>query len=207
MSLTFYYAPMSTASITQLVLEELELPCEKVKLDLRAKDTQKPEFLKLNPNGKVPVLVHEGVAIWESAAITMYLGETFGVEKGLYPAQGPRRGEAMKWIAWANVTLGGAMSWLGHNTGNWVAEELKNPRAAEAARAEVEGCLKLLDQALEGKSFLLGDYSLADTHLSSVVDWVQFTNFELTRYPNLNAWHARCHARPSFGRFMASMQP
>jgi glutathione S-transferase len=49
--------------------------------------------------------VHEGVAIWESSAITMYLGEVFGVDDNLYPAVGPKRGEAMKWIAWGNVTL------------------------------------------------------------------------------------------------------
>ena len=69
MSMTFFYAPMSTASMTALVLAELDVPCERVKVDLKAGDTKKPEFLKLNPNGKVPMLVHEGTPIWESAAI------------------------------------------------------------------------------------------------------------------------------------------
>ena len=81
MSLIFYYAPMSTATITELVLEELGVPCEKVKLDFQKGDTKKPDFLKLNPNGKVPLLVHDGTTIWESVAITMYLGEMFGVAK------------------------------------------------------------------------------------------------------------------------------
>src|SRR5687768_326574 len=100
MSLIFYYAPMSTATIAQLVIEELGIPCERVKLDIQSGDTKKPDFLKLNPNGKVPLIVHDGTVIWESTAITMYLGETFGVDKGLYPAAGPKRGEAMKWITW-----------------------------------------------------------------------------------------------------------
>jgi len=105
MSLTFYFAPMSTASITEAVLAELGIPFDLVKLNISVGETKKPEFLKLNPNGKVPVIVHEGVAIWESSAITMYLGEVFGVDKKPYPAPGTKRGEAMKWIAWSNVTL------------------------------------------------------------------------------------------------------
>lgn len=61
----------------------------------------------------VPVLVHDGTVIFESAAIQIYLGETFGADKGLYPNPGPRRGEALKWLVWTNVSLGEAMSrWL-----------------------------------------------------------------------------------------------
>ena len=63
MSFIFYYAPMSTASLTEAVLAELGTPCERVKLDITAGDTRKPEFLKVNPNGRVPVIVHEGTAI------------------------------------------------------------------------------------------------------------------------------------------------
>jgi glutathione S-transferase len=84
MSLTFYFAPMSTASITEAVLAELDIPFELVTLNISVGDTRKPEFLKINPNGRVPAIVHEGVAIWESSAITMYLGEVFGVDKKLY---------------------------------------------------------------------------------------------------------------------------
>ncbi|KAI9880154.1 MAG: hypothetical protein M1823_006761, partial [Watsoniomyces obsoletus] len=91
---------MSTASITQGVLAELDIECERVKLDIEAGDTRKPDFLKVNPNGRVPAIVHDGTPIWESAAITMYLGELFGVDAELYPAPGPKRGEAMKWIVW-----------------------------------------------------------------------------------------------------------
>ena len=92
MSLTFYYAPMSTATVTELALEELGIPVERVKLDLQKGDTKKPEYTKWNPNAKVPMIVHDGVAIWESAAIAIYLGETFGTEKKLWPAPGPKRG-------------------------------------------------------------------------------------------------------------------
>jgi len=204
MSLTFYYSPMSTAVITNLVLAELDVPCEKIKVDLKAGATRKPEFLKLNPNGKVPLLVHEGTAIWESAAITMYLGELYGVEKKLYPAPGPRRGEAMKWITWANVTLGEAVARLLRNTSEWTPAEQHNAKAAEVARADLGNCLRILDEALDGRSFLVGEYTLADTHLNSLTDWIQMTKTDLSPYTRLQAWRQRCAARPAYVRAMGS---
>jgi len=203
-SLVFYYAPMSTASITVLVLEELGVPCERVKLDLQKKETRTPEFLKVNPNGRVPAIVHDGTAIWESSAITMYLGETFGVEKGLYPPPGPRRGEAMKWIAWTNVTMGDAVSRYTRNTMEWYPAEQHNAKAAEAAKADIAECLRVLDQALEGRQFLAGDYTLADTHLTSFLGWLRHMQIDFTPYARLNAWSDRCQARPAYARAVAS---
>jgi glutathione S-transferase len=204
MSLKFYYAPMSTASITELVIEELAVPCEKIKLDIQKGDTKKPEFLKVNPNGKVPVIVHEGTVIFESSAITMYLGETFGVDKKLYPAPGPRRGEAMKWIAWTNVTLGDAVGRFVRNTMEWFPADQHNAKAAEAAKKDIGDCLKVLDEALEGRQFLVGDYTLADTHLNSYVDWLRQLKLDFTPYARLNAWGQRCTARPAYAKIMAA---
>ncbi|HRI65143.1 MAG TPA: glutathione S-transferase family protein [Polyangium sp.] len=202
MSLVFYRSPMSTATLTELVLAELDVPHEVVTLDIRAGETQKPEFLKLNPNGKVPTIVHDGVAIWESAAITMYLGEMFGVQKGLYPAAGPKRGEAMKWIAWTNVALGHAVTTWTHNTMDWVPAEQRNAQAGEAGKAQMHKCLGIVDAALEGKDYLCGEYSLADTHLNSLIDWLRFMKVDLSAYPRLTAWGQRCSSRPAYGRVM-----
>jgi glutathione S-transferase len=204
MSLTFYLAPMSTATITELVLEELGVPFERVTLDLKKGDTRKPDFIKLNPNAKVPVLVHDGTVMWESAALTLYLGEAFGVDRKLYPAAGPRRGEAMKWIVWTNVTLGDAVGRWARNTQKWVPVEQHNAKAGEAAKAETVECLKTLDGALEGRAFLLGaDYSLADTHVNSFVDWIRHMGVDFSTYDNLNAWSNRCAARPAYAKVMA----
>lgn len=209
MSLTFYYAPMSTASITEAVLAELGTPCERVKLDIRAGETRKPDFLKINPNGRVPTIVHEGTAIWESSAITMYLGEVFGVAAGLYPAPGPKRGEAMKWIAWGNVTLGEAASRLagslprGHEGGvepgsaDWEAAQKHTAGVAEKARKDLAGCLKILDGALTERAFLLGEYSLADTHLHGIVAWIGMMSVDLKPFANVSAWLKRCGERPA----------
>jgi glutathione S-transferase len=204
MGLIFYYAPMSTASITELVLEELGVPCERVKLDIQKGDTKKPEYLKINPNGKVPLLVHDGTAIWESSAITMYLGEMFGTEKKLYPPPGPKRGDAMKWIAWTNVTLGDAVGRWTRNTTSWYPADQQNAKAAETAKTDIDNCLRILDESLEGKQFLVGDYTLADTHLNSFVDWLRHMKIDLSAYRRLNAWGERCCARPAYKKVMAA---
>jgi glutathione S-transferase len=168
-----------------------------VKLDIKNGDTKKPEFVALNPNAKVPCVVHDGTPIWESAALTMYLGEMFGVERGLYPAPGPQRGEAMKWIVWANVTLGEAFGRFARNTMNWFPDDQKNAKAGEAAQRDVADCLRILDHALDGKQFLVGSYTLADAHLGSFADWLRMMKIDFTAVPNVNAWSERCHARPA----------
>jgi glutathione S-transferase len=120
MGIKFYFAPFSTAFVTTAVLAELEHGrsepiAERVEVSLQNGDTRTEQYLtEVNPNGMVPAIVHDGVQIWESSAITMYLGENFGVERevdgakapSLYPPPSKCRGEAMKWITWANVRLG-----------------------------------------------------------------------------------------------------
>ncbi len=215
MSLTFYFAPMSTASITEAVLAELAIPFELVTLNISVGDTKKPEFLKVNPNGRVPAIVHEGVAIWESSAITMYLGEVFGVDANLYPAAGPKRGEAMKWIAWGNVTLAELASRLfaslptdmqgdaETNSEEASVPEMKGAIAMEKAKADLADCLRVLNGGLEGRAFLIGDYSLADTHLQGIVGWIGAMQVDLTPFANVTGWLKRCHERPAIAKLMA----
>src|SRR5689334_13676031 len=105
MGIVFYYAPMSSATRVHWALEELRLPYEKVKIDLSAGEQRTPAYRKINPNGKVPAMVVDGVPVFESLAMMLYLGETYGVDKGLFPPAGPARVEAWKWMAWGAVTL------------------------------------------------------------------------------------------------------
>src|SRR5689334_19509291 len=106
MSLTFYYSPMSSASRVQWTLAELGVPHEAVRLDLRAGDQRKPEFLAVNPNGKVPTIVLDGTPMFEAIAIQIALGERYGVEKGLWPAPGTSEHyQALTWLAWGQVSL------------------------------------------------------------------------------------------------------
>jgi glutathione S-transferase len=80
MGIVFYYTPMSSATRVHWALEELGVPYDKVKIDLAKGEQKKPEFLKLNPNGKVPLLVVDGQPVFESLAMLLYLGDTYGVD-------------------------------------------------------------------------------------------------------------------------------
>jgi glutathione S-transferase len=209
MSLTFYYAPYSSASITEAVIAELGMICDRVKLDIDAGETRTAEFLAINPNGRVPAIVHDGIAIWESAAITLYLGETFGVDAGLYPKPGPMRGVAMKWIVWANVSLAEAAGRLSaalptgsegavqSGSVDYVAPELRDPNALLKAQSDVATYLGILDAALTSQTFLLGDYPLADTHLQGFVGWIASMGVDLSQYVNVDVWAKRCSQRPA----------
>ena len=214
MSLIFYYVPMSTSSITEAVLAELGIPCDRVQLSITDGDTKQPDFLKINPNGRVPAIVHDGTTIWESAAITMYLGEVFGVAAQLYPPSGTQRGEAMKWIVWGNVTLaeaGGRLSALLPsdsdggvlpNSQDWIPPEQRSTIALAKAKADLVGCLGILDNALGGKLFLLGDYSLVDTHLQGFVGWIGSMDINLQAFPTVMGWLKRCYQRPAIAKLM-----
>lgn len=95
MSIVFYTATWSSAAPVAYALAELGVPHEQVTLDLEAGDQRKPEFLALNPNGKVPTLVVDGTPMFEGLAIVLWLGDRYGVERGQWPhADAPARFEA-----------------------------------------------------------------------------------------------------------------
>jgi len=207
MSITFYYAPQSNATRVHVSLEELGVPYEKVKLDIRAGEQRKPELLALNPNGKVPTLVIDGTPMFESVAIQIALGERFGVEKGLWPALGsPEHLKALTWLIWGQVSLGAAVIQYMQNTASFYPKELHHAGQAEAAQKEVTKLLAILDAHLGANAFLAGDrFTLADVDVASVLGWaLQMIQVDLAVYPKLGAWLASAGQRPSMATAMAS---
>lgn len=201
MSLVFYYSPQSTATVVHWAIEELGIPVEKVKIDLQAGDNKKPEYLKLNPNGKVPLLVHDGRPIFESLAMMIHLGETFGVDKGLFPAPGLDRAEAIMWMTWLQVSVGEAVLRYQRNTSDRIPAELRNEKAGAAAKEDLGGLMKILDDALAGKEYLVGGkFTLADVHVAAWMTYFQLFGFDLSPYHNIKAWVARCTARPAYSK-------
>ncbi len=203
MSITFYFAPMSTAATVHWSLEELQIPYEAVEVNLKDDANKKAKLGPVNPNLAVPVLVHDGTVIFESAAIQIYLGETFGVDKGLYPKPGPERGEALKWLVWTNVTLSEAVGrWLRSTKGE---ETQGNAAAGAQARKDVARLHAMVEAQLGEREYMLGpNVSLVDFHLVSHFHWMAFCGIDLSAYPNVAAWVERCSARPANQKLMAA---
>ncbi|UQA59121.1 glutathione S-transferase family protein [Polyangium aurulentum] len=199
--LKLYYAPMTSADRVHWALEELGVPYEKVKLDLAAGEQRKPEYLALNPNGKVPLLVAEGKPIFEGLAILLYLGERFGVDKGLFPPPNADRAEAFKWMAWASVTLYEATVRLLRNTLERFPADERNPKVAEGARNDLAQAIGILDRELDGKEYLVGNqFSLADIAVVSALPFLARFGVDLSPFTNVNAWIERCTSRPAAKR-------
>lgn len=123
----------------------------------------------------------------------------------------------MKWIAWSNVNFAEAAGRLfaslppemqGDPATNAlelekVTSEQKNAIAMAKAKADLADCLRILDIGLEGRSFLIGDYSLADTHLQGIVGWTEMLDFDLTPFANVTGWLQRFYQCPAIAKLMA----
>jgi glutathione S-transferase len=206
MAIVFYYAPMSSAVQTTWALEELGVNVERVKLDLKKGDQKKPEYLALNPNGKVPTLVVDGTPIFETLAIANYLGEQYGVAKGMYPSTPLERAAAMKWMTWTSVTLGDAMSRYGHAGSEHHPKELHHEPSRAKAKADIEHLVGMLDAELKknGKDYLLGStFTIADLHCSGWCAYLGMIGIDLSKWSALGAWVKRCTERPAFGKAMS----
>lgn len=203
MTMTFYYAPMSSSARVHWALEELGVSYEKKKLDLAGGDQKKPEYLALNPNGKVPLLVDDGLPIYESLAILLHLGERYGVDKGLFPAATMARAECFRWMCWGSVSVVECASRILRNTSERFPEAERNAAAAASARQEMQGYLAIVDQALEGKEYLMGGaFSFADLAIAAYMPFLARIGVDSNPFKNVVAWSGRCMQRPALARAM-----
>ncbi len=197
MSITFYYNPMSSAARIHLSLDELGIPYEKVLIDLQAKDQKRPEFLALNPNGKVPTIVIDGQPMFESIAIQIYLGERFGVERGLWPALGSREHmQALTWLCWHQSEL--AVPLFSYLQQVSAPAEQRNNHQLETNLAEAHQMLAILDARIGERGNIVHDkWTLVDTDVASTLGWALYAaKLDASQYRHLSAWLGRFQERP-----------
>jgi glutathione S-transferase len=209
MAITFFYSPMSSATRVMWALEELGVPFEKVRLDLQKGDQRKPEFLAINPNGKVPAMVDGDAKLFESLAIVLHLGDRYGVEKKLWPAPGTaERAEAFAWCVWGTVTvLESALTYATQTESGWryaQPADRRSPELAADAKKQWETCLDILERRLERQPYIVGDsFTLADVAVGpNVVFGAMAGKLPIETCRNVSAWIERCKARPAFARAM-----
>ncbi|WP_313217776.1 glutathione S-transferase family protein [Stenotrophomonas sp.] len=196
MSLVFYWHPMSSATPVACALAELDVPHDRVRIDIRNGEQRTPEYLAINPNGKVPCLVVDGTPIFEGLAIHLWLGARFGVAKGLWPAEDtPERLQAMSWCAWAYVTYMAAIHALRLAT---MDGPLRSADRASVALHDARQLLDILDARLADRPWMLGPaYSLADLVVAQVVGYGTYVGAGVEGHAHVQAWLAQVQARPA----------
>ncbi len=189
---------------SRAVIHELGAPVEIVNIDISKGENRTPEFLRLNPNGKVPTFVDGEVVIWESRAINAYLAAKYP-GANLYPVDLGQRALVDQWSYWQAIHLGPSMQRVAFERvqkkafGRGEADE-----AAIAADVKtIADLLPVLDAALAGKDWVTGQLSLADFALATTFILRKGARLGVEAYPNVTAWIARLEARPSWEKAIA----
>jgi len=185
------------------MLEELGLPYENVKVSF-VNETRTPAFLNLNPNGHIPVLQDGDLTIWESMAINLYLARRYN--KGLWPKRVEDEGRAFQWSIWAMTELEEpVLTAVMHRSAlaSSLPAEQRDPKRADDAAERFKTPLAVLNGALAGKAYLLGDvFTVADLNVASVISSAPLGGLDLTPAPDVLAWVVRCTERPAFARVL-----
>jgi glutathione S-transferase len=199
-----YGSPMSRAARCLWALEELGLQYELVPTQPFA-ETRTPEFLKINPNGHVPVLEDNGKIFWESLAINLYLAEKYGQGK-LWPSSVEDHGYCYQWSFWAITEVEPHLIALVMNR-IFLPPEQRNEQAAKTAEEALKVPSKVINDYLAGREYLGEAFSIGDLNVASVYSFALFAQVDLSPYPHLKAWLDRCLGRPAQQKVMGMMQP
>ncbi|HDR9759171.1 TPA: glutathione S-transferase family protein [Burkholderia cepacia] len=175
-------------------LKELDADFEFVSVNLLQGEHKRPEFLRLNPAGKVPVLVDGDLVIPESAAIVLYLADKYP-EKVLLPVDPALRAQAYRWVMFAVTELEQPL-WRITRHSFLYPPEKRSPADIELARDDFRTMAAILDKHLEGREFIVGDtLTVADCVTAYLIDWAGECNL-IESFPQLRAYLERLYARP-----------
>jgi len=194
-----YAAPTPNGFKISITLEELELPYRLHLVNLARDDQKSPEFLALNPNGKIPVIRDGDFTLFESGAIMMYLAEKAG---GLLPSDRDRRYRVVQWLMFQMGGLGPMMGQA--NVFLRYFPEKIQP-AIDRYQRESKRILTVLDRQLAQDAYLAGEYSIAD-----IANWCwarsyKWSGLSIDDLPHLTAWLDRIKQRPAVQRGLRCM--
>ena len=190
-----YYAPGACSIGIHVLLEEIGKPYETARLELKKGEQYEPGFKAVNPKSKVPTLVRDdGSVLTEFPAIATWLARTNG-DKGLLPTDPDGEARAMEAIDYVVATM--HMQGFGRmfRPENFAPSEADHDKVRARGREIFENGLALMDQALEGKDYLTGRFSIADAALFYVEFWAGRVSIPLP--PNCQAHFDRMMARPA----------
>ncbi|WP_447886728.1 glutathione S-transferase N-terminal domain-containing protein [Serratia fonticola] len=206
--LQLYSLPTPNGVKVSIMLEEIGLPYEAHLIDIGKNETWTPEFLSLNPNGKIPAILDPAgpdgkpFALFESGAILLYLAEKCGK---LLPKDPAQRYETIQWVFFQMASVGPMFGQLGFFH-KFAGREYEDKRPFERYQKESKRLLGVLEERLQGRDWIMGsEYTIADISLLGWVrnligfyearDVVEFDNF-----PLVGQWLERGLARPAVQR-------
>ena len=165
----------------------------------RSPETRTPEFLALNPNGRVPVIDDDGFILCESMAINFYLAKKH--KSPLYPADPKNEALAMQWSLWETDRLDRQIvNYMRHSKELSAAE--RKPEVAEAAWKEIVESFGVLETALAKSAWLAGpQFSVGDLNVAAAL--YRALSMDLGKWPHVRAWLQRCWERPAAKRTRA----
>lgn len=209
MTITIHGIVASRAVRPLWAAAELGLAFEHVPTPYKDGATHTPEFLALNPNGHIPVLVDHrpdgDVVVWESMACTLYLARHHGRGDGsdIAPATAAEDAEALRWSFWSVSEIEkDALTVLMHRLA--MPAEQRKPELAEAAEKRLRAPLRVLEQQLQrqqerGLAHLGAErFTVVDLCVASVLNWVRPAAALLAQHPLTNAWLQTCLSRPAW---------
>lgn len=200
MALKIYGTAASRAARPLWVAQELGLVYEHIALPYLGGATRTPEFLALNPNGRIPVLDDDGIIVWESMACTLYLAERFKGEGRplLAAANFAEQAEILRWSFWAVTECEKeALAFLMH--GVLMPPERRKPELAALAQRRLLAPLRVLEQHLQARPYLAGGrFTVADVCVASVIAWLESASELMAQCQRVEEWLRRCLARPAF---------
>lgn len=174
-----------------IALEELGLDYEVHALNLKALEQKQPEFLAINPNGRIPAIVDDGFAVFESGAILLYLAEKTG---RLIPADVKGRSQVVQWLMWQMGGLG-PMQGQANVFFRYFPETIQP--VIDRYQNETKRLYGVMDARLGEAEWLAGDYSIADIACYPWVAQHDWSGVSLNPFPNLARWFTTMGERPA----------
>lgn len=200
--IVFYGSPRSSSTRSHWMLEELGIPYEYRRVDTRKPRAERGDDLRqISPMAKVPALVDGDVRLIESAAINLYLAETYGAG-GLGPANAREKAEMTQWSVWGFANVMPLIIAILYNT-SLLPEAERRASEVTSNRQWAAEYLAILEPVLAKGEWLVGRrFTVADITLGSIVDFAATMGVELT--PAVQGWLERLRARPAYAKAHAA---
>jgi glutathione S-transferase len=197
-TIALYYGPGACSMGPHVALNEIGIDYEPRRVNLAEKANQKPEYLAINPKGRVPALQIDGFILTEASAILSYLGRRFP-ESGLYAKGGEAEARMLEWMSWCSNTVHPSFAHI-RRTERYSEDPSTYASIQKRGEATFWDCLSTIDSALKGKQYALGDtYSLADPYFLVFFGWgSSLKKVDMAqKFPSYAAFARRMLARPA----------